>query len=121
MITTSRYRRAKLYDALAVALLMILMAALGCVVVLASAPWAHADSAADAWEAEYGYAACSFLDDPSNTSVTGLSGVILGAEHMGLTPEQAGEAVAASVLDICPRHRDLLRQFVIKYGPRQVA
>lgn len=38
LVTASRERRARLYDGLAVALLLILCAAIGCVVVLASVP-----------------------------------------------------------------------------------
>ena len=38
LVTASRERRARLHDGLAVALLLILCAAIGCVVVLASVP-----------------------------------------------------------------------------------
>jgi hypothetical protein len=109
----SRFRRARVYDGLAVALLMVTMSALGVVVYAASA---KADGAVDAWQMEYGPAACSFLADGHNT-LAGLSGVILGAEHLGLTPEQAGQAVASSVLDLCPEYTPLLRAFVLRYGP----
>ena len=107
----SRFRRAKVYDGLAVGLLITLMAALGTVVYAASA---KASPATDAYEVEYGPAACSYLDQ--HNSVAGLSAVILDAVASGLSPEQAGEAVAASVIDYCPSHIPLLRQFVARYG-----
>lgn len=117
-VTRSRARKARWHNRIAVALLLATFAFLGAIGYAASA---KADGPADAWEWEYGPAACSYLDDPDNNSVAGLTEVIMGAADMGLTPEQAGEAVAASVLDICPRHRDLLRAFVMRYGPRQIA
>lgn len=112
----SRARKACWHNRIAVALLLVTFALLGAIGYAASA---KADGTADAWEWEYGPAACAYLDDPENNNVAGLTGVILGAQEMGLTSEQAGEAVAASVLDYCPRHDDLLRAFVMRYGPRQ--
>jgi hypothetical protein len=117
-VTRSRARKARRHNTFAVVLLMVTSLFLGAIGYAASA---KADGPADAWEWEYGPAACAYLDDPENNSVAGLTGVILGAQEMGLTPEQAGEAVAASVLDICPRHDDLLRGFIMRYGPRQIA
>jgi len=110
----SRARKAKWHNRAAVALLLAASAFLGAIAYAASA---EADGAVDAWEMEYGPAACSFLADGHNT-LAGLSGVILGAEHLGLTPEQAGQAVASSVLDLCPEYTPLLRAFVLKYGPQ---
>lgn len=107
----SRFRRARILDGLAVALLMVVMAAFGVIVYAASA---KASPATDAYEVEYGPAACSYLSNHS--TLTGLFAVILDAEASGLSPEEAGEAVASSVIDYCPVYIPLLRQFVARYG-----
>lgn len=115
-VSRSRARKARWYNRIAVALLLATFAFLGAIFYAAGA---KADGPVDAWQWEYGPAACDYLD--SNATLSGLSNALASAERSGLTPEQAGEAVAASVLDICPRHRDLLRAFVMRYGPRQIA
>lgn len=115
----SRFRRAKIYDGLAVALLIALAAVMGCILVLASAPHAKADGATDAYEWQYGPAACGYLS--THPTLAGLSAVLFDAQGLGLTAEQAGEAVASSVFDLCPEHIPLLRLFVQRFGPKQVA
>lgn len=111
-ISQSRARKARRHNRFAVALLMAASVLIGAIFYAASA---RADGAVDAWEAEYGPAACSFLGQ--HPTLAGLSGVILGAEKLGLSPMQAGEAVASSVLDVCPEYTPLLRDFVRRYGP----
>ncbi len=76
LFSRSRFRRARRMDALAVGLLLIVMAAFGCVVVLLS-PQAKADAITDG----------------------------------GLTYHQAGQAIAISVMQICPRHTALIKSF----------
>ncbi len=109
----SRFRRAKVYDGLAVSLLMALMACLGVVVFAASAK-ADPDDVA-AWAAEYGPAVCHNLDD--HNSLAGVYGTGLGImDYTGMSAEQAGEVIAMSVYRICPRHIALLERFVAVYG-----
>lgn len=117
MFGRSRFRRARIYDALAVTLLMIVMACLGVVVYAASA---RADTAtADAWAAEYGPAACDVLD--AAPTLRTLTGVLAADVGMGATPVQAGEDVATAVWQLCPRHVPLLHSFVAIYGGRRAA
>ena len=111
----SRFRRARIYDGLAVTLLMILMAALGTVTYAASA---KADDGYDpesvAWAAHYAGAVCSTVADYPTTN--GLLGIMNTAEGEGLTAFQAGQAVGISIYDTCPRYGYLIDLFVAKYG-----
>lgn len=117
VFSMSRYRKARIMDALAVALLLALMAALGVVGYAASA---HADSAAaDAWAAEYGPAACDLLAE--QPTLRTLTGILAADMQMGADPQQAGEDVATAVWDLCPAYIPLLRQFVALYGGRTTA
>ena len=118
VVDQSRARKARWHNGVAVAALILASVFLGAIWWAAGA---KADGAVDAWEWNYGTTACAFLDTPGNRNITGLAGVILGAEEMGLTPEQAGQAVASSVIDYCPRHIPLLRLFVQRFGAKQVA
>lgn len=112
----SRFRRARIYDGLAVLMLMALMACLGVVVYAASAKADTDDSAAVAYAAEYGAAVCSVLAD--HPSVAGLAGIMQAIENDGLTPTQAGEAAALSVYELCPRYSYILDRFVAIFGPK---
>lgn len=112
-VSQSRARKAKWLNRAAVALLLATSVFLGAILYAASA---KADGVTDAYEVEYGPAACSYLSD--HPTIAGLSAVIIDATAIGLTPEQAGQAVASSVLDICPQYTPLLRQFVARYAPR---
>lgn len=112
----SRFRRARIYDGLAVGLLLALMAALGVIVFAASAK-ADPDSDVAAWTAEYGPAVCLNLDD--HNSLAGVYGTGLGImDYGGMSAEQAGQVMAMSVYRICPRHIPLLERFVAVYGER---
>ena len=112
LFTRSRFRRAQVHDALAVALLMALMAALGVITYAATAK-ADPDNTAIAWAAEYGPAVCQNLDD--HDSVAGMYGTGRGIMDQGLTAEQAGQVIFFSVNEICPRHFDLLARFIQRY------
>jgi len=107
-----RYRiKAKLLDALGVTLLMVFMAALGCAVLILSSPKAKADvdDAAYAYAATFGGAVCETLDEyPSFAGIYGIGDAI--AED-GLTYHQAGQVIAISVAEICPRHLALVKSF----------
>ena len=113
-----RYQlKAKLLDALAVALLMAVTAALGCAVMILSAPKAKADvdHVAFAYAAVYGDAVCSTLDQwPSFDGILGIGEAIVDD---GLTTAQAGEVIAVSVMEICPRHSGLMDRFIARYAP----
>ena len=109
----SRFRRAAIYDGLAVTLLVALMACLG-VVAFAASAHADPDGASVAFAAEYGPAVCQTLDD--HDSIPGMLGVGLAIVDEGLSEEQAGEVIALSVREICPRHLDLLKAFIAYYS-----
>ena len=117
----SRFRRAKIMDAIAVALLMALMAAIGCIVVLASAPTAKADSDSEAYAyaAHYAGAVCAVLDDYPN--VNGMLGIMAAITDDGLSNYQAGQVVGISIAETCPRYGYLVDLFVSRYGGSSVA
>lgn len=120
MIGVSRYRKARIYDGLAVALLLALMVCLGVILFAASAK-ADTDADAVAYASEYGGTVCSVLDDGHDT-VDGISGIMLAIQkHGNLTAYQSGEVVGLSVADICPRYTPLLRQFVGRYSKAAIA
>ena len=113
IFSVSRERKARIYDGLAVTLLLCLMAALG-VVTFAATAKADVDGAARAYAAEYGPAVCSTLD--SYPTFSGLMGIMLAINADGLTPYQAGEAVGLSVAELCPQYDGLLERFAATYG-----
>lgn len=117
----ARHRKARRMDRIAVILLMMLMAAIGCLTLLAFAPNANADidSEAYAYAAHYAGAVCTTLDDYPSTA--GMLGIMQAIVEDGLTYYQAGQAVALSVTESCPRHAYLLDLFVDLYGSRAVA
>jgi hypothetical protein len=106
----SRERKARLYDRLAVALLLVLCAALGCIaLILATPAKADTDPVVVAYSAHYGGAVCSVLDEfPSENGILGIGKSII---EDGLTGYQAGQVLYLSVSDVCPRHMGLLRAF----------
>lgn len=113
-----RYQlKAKLVDAFGVALLMAFMAAMGVILMLLSTPTAKADvdHVAFAYAAVYGDAVCSTLDQwPSFDGIVGIGEAIVDD---GLTTAQAGEVIAVSVMEICPRHSGLMDRFIARYAP----
>lgn len=109
MFNTSRERRARRHDALAVALLMLLMAALGCVVLLASTPSAKADTTSFAYAAHQAGAVCETIAD--YPSPAGVLGIMAAIRDDGLTDEQAAEVLVMSVSEVCPRYMFVLEAF----------
>lgn len=109
------HRKGKFLDALAVLLLMLVMAFLGCAVVLLSAPArADTDNVAFAYAATYGGAVCAVLDDyPSFDGIIGIGQSIHGD---GLSYAQAGEVIFLAAQEICPRHLPLVTRFAAAYG-----
>ena len=120
LFSRSRFRRANIMDTIAVALLMILMALFGCILVMLSAPHAQADpdSMVYAYAATFGGAVCETLDEyPSFAGIYGIGDAI--AED-GLTYHQAGQVIAIAAMEICPRHLALVKAFA-KSSPGEYA
>lgn len=119
----SRFRRAKILDAIAVALLLALMAAIGCIVVLASAPTAKADNVSDDvlnYVSLYGEGAvCPVISKHYTTS--GLLGVLTAIRDDGFSDYEAGQIVGISVSEYCPENYPLLERFMAVYGGSSVA
>lgn len=116
-MSQSRFRKAKMYDRLAVALLVAIMAALGCAVVLMSASSAKAepiDPVAVSYAAVYAGAVCGTLDD--FPTINGVLGIIESIKDDGLTAGQAGAAIGLSVAEACPRYEYVLDAFIARYG-----
>ncbi len=114
----SRYRKAKLLDALGVALLMIFCALLGMITLIASTPHAKADDVDNvvfAYANTYAPAVCETLDE-GHDSIDGLTGIMLSIVGDGLTPRQAGQVVGISVTENCPRYTPLLRAYIARNG-----
>lgn len=111
LFSVSRERKARRMDALAVALLLIVMAAFGVIVMLLSTPQAKADpdSMVYAYAATFGSAVCETLD--SYPSFGGIYGITDAITDDGLTYYQAGQVIAVSVTEICPRHTALVKSF----------
>lgn len=112
LFSRSRFRRAKVLDALAVALLLAVVAALGCAVVMLGTGTAKADSSdALAYAAEYGPAVCMTLDDyPTFGGIIGIGRAIV--DQTGMSYHDAGQAIGYSVSELCPRHMGLLARFI---------
>ena len=110
LFSVSRERKARYLDALAVGLLMILMAAFGCIVLLLSTPQAKADATSFAYAAHNATAVCEVIAE--FPSAAGVLGIMAGIrEHGGLSNEQAAEAVVMSVSEVCPRYMYVLEAF----------
>ena len=116
LMSQSRFRKAKIMDGLAVALLMALMAALGCAVLLVAAPKAKADPdpISVAYAAHYADAVCWTLRD--YPTINGVLGIIEAIKDDGLTAGQAGAAIGLSVAEACPRYEYVLDAFIARYG-----
>ena len=119
LMSQGRERRARIMDALAVALLMALMGALGCAVLLMAAPKAKADAdpVAVAYAAHFADAVCWTLTNHDTNS--GVLGVLAAIKEDGLTTSQAAYAVTLSVMDVCPQQQYVLDRFIDRYGPIQ--
>ena len=116
MFTQSRERRARLMDALAVALLFLLMGALGAATLLLMAPKAKADidSVSVAYAAHYADAICTTLaGHPTNS---GVQGILSAIRDQGLTNLQAAGAVVLAVTDVCPAQTYILERFADRWA-----
>ena len=98
-----------------VALLMAASAFLGAAVYF-SAP-ANADdndSVVYAYAATFGGIVCSTLDQyPTFDGILGIGQAMI---EDGLTGYQAGQVIATSAIEICPRHIALVRSFADSYA-----
>jgi len=112
MLSHSRYRRAARMDGVALALLLALITAIGVI----AAPVARAEPSTRALEyaALFGDVVCDVLDD--HATISGLIGIGEAITDDGLSYHEAGEVLAISVTEICPRHYLLLKRFVRLYG-----
>jgi hypothetical protein len=111
LFSVSRERKARRMDALAVALLVVTLTILGWLFATVYAPAAKADdwTVVYAYAATYGGAVCETLD--SYPSFGGIYGIADAITEDGLTYYQAGQVIAVSVMEICPRHTALVRSF----------
>lgn len=118
IFSRSRFRRAKIMDALAVALLMAVAAAFGVILMLLAAPTAKADSDSEAYAyaAHYAGAVCAVLDD--YPTVNGMLGIMAAITEDGLSDYQAGQVVGISIAEVCPRYGYLVDLFVDRYGDK---
>ena len=113
MLSRSRYRRAGRFDATALGLLLALLAALG--ISVAPSARADVDPVVVAYTAAYGGIVCQVLDQGHDTTA-GMLGIGQAIIEDGLSPYQAGQVLALSVTEICPRYTPLLRQFIARYS-----
>lgn len=112
LFSVSRERKARRMDALAVTLLVVTLTILGWLFATVYAPAAKADdwTVVYAYAATYGGAVCETLDSyPS--SFGGIYGIADAIADDGLTYYQAGQVIAVSVMEICPRHTALVKSF----------
>jgi hypothetical protein len=78
-------------------------------VLLAGPARADTDRLVVAYASVFGGAVCSTLDQyPSSSGIIGIGKSIV---EDGLTGYQAGQVIALSVMDICPRHTGLMDDF----------
>lgn len=91
-----------------------LLALVGCGAILAGTGTgiARADIVDD-YVADYAHIVCEVLDE--YPTLPGLEGILLAVMDDGLTPEAAGQAVARSVIGLCPEYLRLLERFVAKH------
>ena len=97
----------------AVALLMATSAFLGAAMYFSTPARADTDSVVFAYVATFGGIVCSTLDDyPTFDGIVGIGQAI---SEDGLTGYQAGQVIATSAIEICPRHLPLVRNFAASY------
>lgn len=119
LFSHGRFRKARIMDALAVALLIVTLTIVTYAALLLASGTAKADSdpspAVVAYTATYGGIVCGVIDHYPSTG--GVLGVVRAITDEGFTPYEVGEIVGLSVADICPRHLGLVQRFVRLYGP----
>lgn len=69
--------------------------------------------------AEHAADICIALD--THPTVPGVLGVLTSLDAYGLSAHESGVAVVTSVMNICPIHANLLRQFVDHYRKDRAA
>ena len=75
---------------------------------------ADTDAAVYAYAATFGGIVCSTLDEyPTFSGIIGIGEAI---STDGLSMHQAGQVIAVSAMEICPRHLGLLQRFTDQYG-----
>lgn len=122
LFSRSRFRRARVMDALAVALLILLMAALGVIVFAASAKAEPASPAVMDYVDRYGAGAiCKVLSMPEHHTLNGMLGVLTAVENDGFSPYESGVIVGESINEFCPQNLRLMQRFVDIYGGTQPA
>ena len=93
-----------------VAMLMACSALLGAAVYFSAPARADAnDSVVYAYTATFGGIVCSTLDQ--YPTFDGILGIGQAMTEDGLTGFQAGQVIATSAIEICPRHIALVRSF----------
>lgn len=97
-----------------VALLMAASAFLGAAMYFSAPAKADDDSVVYAYAATFGGIVCSTLDDyPTFDGIIGIGQAMI---EDGLTGYQAGQVIATSAIEICPRHIALVRSFAESYA-----
>ena len=97
-----------------VALLMAASAFLGAAMYFSAPAKADDDSVVYAYAATFGGIVCSTLDDyPTFDGILGIGQAMI---EDGLTGYQAGQVIATSAIEICPRHIALVRSFADSYS-----
>ena len=98
----------------AVALLMATSAFFGAAMYFSTPARADTeDSVVFAYVATFGGIVCNTLDD--YPSFDGIIGIGQAMAEDGLTGYQAGQVIATSAIEICPRHLPLVRNFADSY------
>lgn len=118
-IAPKYHRKARALDALALALVGILVALAG-LLGLMLAPMAKASPATEAYADLYGTIVCSVLDE--HPTIAGVIGVGQGiSEESGFTLEQSGEVIGYSVVSYCPWHKPLMNRFITAFSSSESA
>lgn len=79
-------------------------------VIAATPAKADVDRAVIAYTAVFAGAVCTTLD--AYPSFDGIEGIGQAIIEDGLTPRQAGQVIGLSVVEVCPRHFGLVRDFI---------
>lgn len=117
LFSASRERKARLYDAVAVCLLMVFMAAFGVILWAASAKAEPEPDPVYAWAAVYAGPVCTVLRDFADTPDAAIVGVSQGIHEQvpAWSDFQVGKAIAYSVREACPDLQPMLDRFVAKH------
>lgn len=94
---------------------VLLAVALGFSCIAGAAP---ASSPGEAFARDHAADICVALD--AHPSVPGVVAVLSSLQSNGLSDVDAGVAVGTSVINVCPVHEGLLRQFVARYTKQAI-